>query len=912
VSKPAPPAAPAWSQRPALDLVAAAHKPVSVVLQELGSTRTGLTSDQAASRLATVGRNVLASHRVTALGVLGRQLRSPLLLLLLAAAGVSAGTGDPTDGAIIAAIVVLSVGLGFVNEYRSELAVATLHSGIRHQALVWRDGSQQRLDVGDLVPGDVVALRVGDVVPADLRLLEANQLECDEAVLTGEPVPAVKTTAPAPAGDSTVDLPACAFMGTVVHQGAGRGVVVATGSSTAFGKIAVGLSERQAETAFQAGLRGFSKLLVAVAAVLTTSIFVINVALHRPLLEALLFSLAIAIGITPQLLPAIVSVSLSSGSRQLARRRVLVKRLVTIEDLGNIEVLFTDKTGTLTEGAISFDQALDPAGQPARWPLLLGLVCNQATPTEHGPVGGNALDLALWSAPAARSLAADPTGGPGAYRRLGLAPFDHDRQLASVTVRTPTATTLLVTKGAPEAVLARCPEPPADAQATLTRQFADGARVIAVATREAPELTTPAPADEHGLHLAGFLTFIDPPKADAGASIAKLRGLGVTVKVITGDNPVVAAKVCRDLGLDLEDVRTGAQVERLDDDALAAAIGHTTVFARISPDQKSSIIKVARRSGADIAFLGDGVNDAVALHAADVGISVEGASDVAKDAADLVLLDKDLGVLADGVMEGRRIFANTLKYVLMATSSNFGNMFSAAGASLFLPFLPMLPSQILLNNLLYDTGQLVIPTDRVDPEALARPAAWDIGFVRRFMLVFGPLSSIFDFLTFLVMLQVLHAGPAEFRSGWFIESLATQTLVVFVIRTRRIPFFHSRPSLPMLITPTGCALIGAILPFTPLAGFLGFATLPVGFFLILLGMIATYLLLVEVAKRRFYAVQPHPRRPRPSRQQRHQRRLQRRRARFIHHSTQPPRQRRPGPGHVSLAPDRRLPAHDQR
>jgi P-type Mg2+ transporter len=896
VSKLASPTPLAWSQRPPLDLAAAARQPVSVVLQELGSTQTGLTSDQAAYRLHTVGHNVLPSHRGTALGVLGRQLRNPLLILLLAAAGVSAATGDPTDGAIIAAIVVLSVGLGFINEYRSELAVAALHANIRHQALVWRDGNQRRLDVGDLVPGDVVALRVGDLVPADLRLLEANQLECDEAILTGEPVPAVKTTDPVPAGDSTVDLPSCAFMGTVVHQGSGRGVVVATGSWTTFGRIAVGLSERQAETAFQAGLRDFSKLLVRVAAVLTTSIFVINVALSRPLLEALLFSLAIAIGITPQLLPAIVSVSLSTGSRRLARRRVLVKRLVTIEDLGNIEVLFTDKTGTLTEGAISFDQTLDPAGQPARWPLLLGLVCNEATVTEHGPVGGNALDVALWSAPAAQPLAADPTGGPRAYQRLGLVPFDHDRQLASVAVRSGTATTPLVTKGAPEAVLARCLDVPADAQATLGRLFADGARVIAVATRQAPGLTAPGPADERGLHLAGFLTFIDRPKADAGASIAKLGGLGVTVKVITGDNPVVAGKVCRDLGLDVEQVRTGAEVERLDDDALAATIGHTTVFARVNPDQKSRIIKAARRSGADVAFLGDGVNDAVALHAADVGISVESATDVAKDAADIVLLDKDLGVLADGVMEGRRIFANTLKYVLMATSSNFGNMFSAAGASLFLSFLPMLPSQILLNNLLYDTGQLAIPTDRADPETLARPAAWDIGFVRRFMIVFGPVSSIFDFLTFFVLLQVLHAGHAEFRSGWFVESLATQTLVVFVIRTKRVPFFHSRPSLPMLITPPTCALIGAALPFTPLAGFLGFASLPVSFFLVLLGMIATYLLLVEIAKRRFYAVQAHPRRPRPTRQQRHQRRIQRRAARFIHHPTRQPRGRRPGPG----------------
>jgi P-type Mg2+ transporter len=372
--------------------------------------------------------------------------------------------------------------------------------------------------------------------------------------------------------------------------------------------------------------------------------------------------------------------------------------------------------------------------------------------------------------------AVDRAGGPDAYQRLGLPPFDHDRQLASVAVRTPAGTTLLVVKGAPEAVLVRCAEVPASAQATLARLFADGARVIAVATRDAPGLTTPRPADEHGLLLAGFLTFIDRPKADAGAAIAKLRGLSVTVKVITGDNPVVAGKVYRDLGLEVEQVRTGAELEQLDDDALAAAIGHTTVFARVSPDQKSRIIKVARRSGVDVAFLGDGVNDAVALHAADVGISVESATDVAKDAADLVLLDKDLGVLADGVMEGRRIFANTLKYVLMATSSNFGNMFSAAGASLFLSFLPMLPSQILLNNLLYDTGQLAIPTDRVDHEVLARPTAWDIRFVRRFMSVFGPVSSIFDFLTFFVMLGVLHASQSEFRSGWFVESLATQTL----------------------------------------------------------------------------------------------------------------------------------------
>ena len=867
-----------------LDLATAARTDGGDVVRAMGSADRGLTADEAARRLLAFGPNVLATRTVTAWGVLVRQLRNPLLILLLGAAGVSGLTGDPTDAAIITAIVVLSVGLGFVNEYRSELAVHALHSNIRHEATVWRDGAQERVDVKALVPGDVVELRVGDVVPADLRLLDAHRLECDEAVLTGESMPAAKGAGPAPDTGSAVDLPSCAFMGTIVHQGAGRGVVVATGSSTAFGGIAVGLGERQADTAFQTGLRGFSRLLVRVAAVLTISIFVINVAFSRPLIDALLFSLAIAIGITPQLLPAIVSVSLSAGSRRLAEKRVLVKRLVTIEDLGNIEVLFTDKTGTLTEGAITFAAALDPAGTPEADVFRLGLTCNEATRGDEGAVGGNALDVALWAA----AEAGDATAA-GAEDRLGLLPFDHERQLASVVVRRPDGSSLLVTKGAPEAVLSRCVDLAPEAQATLEQLFADGARVVAVATRDGNGLHEPRPEDEAGLHLQGYLTFVDRPKASAGASIATLAGLGIVVKVITGDNGTVAAKVCRDIGIELGEVITGREIDALDDDALASAIPRTTVFARVSPDQKSRIIKVARRTGVDVAFLGDGVNDAVALHAADVGISVDSAAEVAKDAADIVLLDKDLGVLADGVMEGRRIFANTLKYVLMATSSNFGNMFSAAGASLFLTFLPMLPSQILLNNLLYDVGQLAIPTDRVDEEVLARPAAWDIAFVRRFMSVFGPVSSIFDFATFYVMLRILHAGHDEFRTGWFVESLATQTLVVFVIRTRRIPFFRSRPSPTMIVLPITAAVIGAVLPATPLAHVLGFATLPVRFFLILLGMIAVYLVLVEAAKSRFYATQGHPTSPPPTAEELHHRRVRRRAARFVHH--EPPRLR---------------------
>jgi Mg2+-importing ATPase len=866
-----------------LELAAAARLPAAAVLDRLGVQASGLGGSEAAERLRRFGPNVLLTHRVTAWGVLGRQVKNPLLILLVLAAAVSGLTGDPTDAAIITVIVGLSVGLGFVNEYRSELAVAALHANIRHQALVMRDGVQRRIDVRDLVPGDLVSLGIGDLVPADVRLVETVRLECDEAVLTGESIPSAKSAKPIERSDSEVDLACCAFMGTIVHQGSAQGVVVATGSETAFGRIAVGLGAPPTLTAFQVGLQDFSKLLVWVAGILTAFIFAVNVIFDRPVVDALLFSLAIAIGITPQLLPAIVSVSLSSGSRALARRKVLVKRLVTIEDLGNIQVLFTDKTGTLTQGAISFDRSLDPAGRPSVDPLRLGLVCNEATLTSRGPVGGNLLDQALWTAPDVAAVL-DRPDGPGSYARLGILPFDHDRQMVTVTAATPDGGAVLVMKGAPEVVLARCSHVAPEAGAVLERLFGDGARVIAVATREAASGAGPTPDEEHGLELAGFLTFRDPAKEDAGASIAQLAALGIDVKVITGDNGAVAARICRDIGLTLRGVVNGTDIAALSDDALSMAIPDTTVFARVSPEQKARIIKVARRLGEDVAFLGDGVNDAVALHSADVGISVESATDVAKDAADIVLLEKSLGVLADGVKEGRRIFANTMKYVLMATSSNFGNMFSAAGASLFLSFLPMLPSQILLNNLLYDFGQLAIPTDRVDPETVARPATWDIAFVRRFMTVFGPVSSIFDFGIFYVLLVILNAGHAEFRTGWFVESLATQTLVVFVIRTRRVPFFHSRPSAAMLITPTAMAALGAIVTFTPLAPALGFSALPAAFFLILVAMVIAYLVLVEVTKSRFYAREKgRPVRPKTSHEERLRRRIRRRTGRFIRH-----------------------------
>jgi P-type Mg2+ transporter len=829
-----------------LELADAALMEAGTVLARLGTSGSGLVESEASRRLHTVGPNAVLSHGARPLQVLLRQLRNPLLILLAGAALVSILVGEGADALIILVIVCLSVGLGFVNEYRSEKAVEELHSSIHHTAVTTRAGRISAVDVTDLVPGDVVGMDIGEVVPADIRLLEANGLECDESVLTGESMPAAKGVEPVLRSDSALDLGSCAFMGTVVRAGTGRGVIVRTGGRTAFGRIAQALGTRPPETAFQLGLRDFSKLLIRVTAALTISIFVINALLRRPLLEAALFALAIAVGLTPQLLPAIVTVSLSTGARRLAKKKVVVKRLVSIEDLGNIEVLFTDKTGTLTEGQIVFSGGIDPTGTPSEEMLLLGLLCNSVVVQDGAPIGGNPLDRALWESP---HVAQAPVGD---YRRVGEVPFDYDRKLMSVLMEGTGGRHLMITKGAPEFVLERCAAVDARARETLEGLFAGGARVVGVATKEVSEVSAIGPADEQALTLAGFLTFADPPKVDAAAALDRLRALGIEVKVVTGDNALVGRKVCADLPMEVTGVLTGSDIERLDDEELAATLPATTIFARVTPEQKSRIIRVQRGLGTDVAFLGDGVNDAVALHDADVGISVDSAADVAKDAADIVMLEKDLGVLAEGVVEGRRIFSNTIKYVLMGTSSNFGNMFSAAGASIFLKFLPMLPTQILLNNLLYDASEMAIPTDNVDEELLQRPSYWDTRFIRRFMSFFGPISSIYDFLTFGVMLWVFHAGAKLFQTGWFVESLATQCLVIFVIRTRRIPFYGSRPSRPLLFATLACAGIGTALPFTPLGRAFGFAPLPAAFLGILVLMVATYLVLVEVGKRRFF------------------------------------------------------------
>jgi Mg2+-importing ATPase len=843
--------------RPWLPVGEAAGLPAASVLQALSTGPDGLAEAEVARRRAAVGPNAVRSHRVSAFAVLVRQLRSPLLALLVVAAAVSSLVGESTDAIVIAVILAASVGLGFINEYRAERAGAALHEQIRHQAVVVRAGTPSTVDVVDLVPGDVVRLELGGVVPADVRLIATEELACEETVLTGESAAVRKTTDPVPAGTGLADLTCAALMGTVVRSGAATGVVVATGRDTAFGRIAAGLAGGVHETEFQTGLRRFSGLLAWVAGILTVFIFAINLILHRPLIDAVLFSLAIAVGITPQLLPAIVTASLATGTRALGARGVLVKRLVCVEDLGNTQVLFTDKTGTLTEGRLTLRAALAPDGTLAERPLLLGLLANEAAVRDGASAGGNQLDAALWRSPDAGRQPVDE------YPRLAVLPFDHERLRVSALVDGPDGRRLVV-KGAPERMLELCVDVPASARAILDGELGRGARVVAVASRPAPDLTDLNAGDERDLQLDGFLSFTDPPKAGAADALARLGQLGITTKIITGDHPVSAVFACTDLGVSPGNVCTGADISTMDDETLRSVVVTTTVFARVSPEDKARIVRLQRHAGTDVAFLGDGVNDALALHAADVGISVEGATDVAKDAADVIMLRKDLGVLADGVTEGRRIFANTVKYVLMATSSNFGNMFSAAGASAFLPFLPMLPSQILLNNLIYDSTQIALPGDRVDPEQLARPAHWDLQQIRRFMLTFGPVSSLFDFLIFAILLQVLHAGQSEFQTGWFVESLATQILVVFVIRTHRSPFWRSRPSRVLVATVLAGVVVAAVLPYTPLAGPLGFTRLPAVYAPIVIVLVLTYLFLVEIAKRHLFHPEDirHPESPR--------------------------------------------------
>ena len=807
----------------------------------------GMTSQQAKEQLDRFGPNEPAvAQRNTLLSDLRHALSNPLVLILVIAATVSGFVGERVDAAIIGIIVLLSTAIDLIQTYRSQGAVEKLRAQVAPTATVLRDGEWKEIRRRDVVPDDIVRLSAGDLVPADARLLSARDLYVQQAALTGESLPADKTVTADPASTSA-DARNIVFLGTSVVSGTATAKVVATGARTAFGEIASRLGTRPEETAFDRGLRKFSRLLARTVLFLVLFLIVVGAARRQDPLQSLLFAVALAVGLTPEFLPMITSVTLSKGAVAMARKKVIVKHLSAIENLGSLDVLCSDKTGTLTAGKMTLNQTIDPFGNPSQRTLELAYLNSKFETGIRSP-----LDEVIL-----RQSKADI----GGYTKCDEIPFDFERRRLSVVVDRGSGRTL-ITKGAPEGIFpllsgyeieGKIVSISADAighmQQICSELNGRGYRSLAVAYVEVPARSGYSVKDERNLIMAGFLTFADEPLPDAAQVLDSLRRDGIEMKVISGDNDRVTGHVCAQVGLDAGQIITGEELQRMTDPALAHSAERAHIFARISPSQKNRIILALKHRGHAVGFMGDGINDAPSLHAADVGISVSTATDVARDAADVVLVEPGLRVLHDGIIEGRKAFGNVMKYLLMGTSSNFGNVLSMAGASIFLPFLPMLPTQILLNNLLYDLAQLTIPTDNVDETYLQRPQHWDIGLIRSFMLYVGPISSIFDFLTFYVLLHVFRANETQFHTGWFVESLATQTLVLFVIRTSKNPL-RSRPSGPLIATCLSAVAIAIYLPFSPLAHILGFTPLPPRYFAFLAVATGTYLLLVEAAKRR--------------------------------------------------------------
>ena len=827
--------------------------PLPDLFQQFHSTDAGLRASDAASILKTVGPNQVKSAKPKSLlSAFIERFSNPLVLILLFAAAVSAFTGDIPSFVIIAVIVLMSVILDVTQEYQAQNAAEKLQKQVALSAKALRDGQPVDVPVAEIVPGDVVLLAAGDLVPADSRLIEARDLYVDEATLTGEAYPAEKDAAPATAAAAGASaLPRnMVFMGSSVVSGTAKALVVTTGPKAQLGSIAGALQKPPPPTAFAVGIQNFGMMIVKATIFLVLFVVLVNILFHRPLLESFIFALALAVGLTPELLPMIVSVTLARGSIRLSRKQVIVKRQSAIDDLGSMDVLCSDKTGTLTEARIKLVREVDLGGRDS------GTILQMAQLNATFETGlESSLDDAILAAGKI-----DLTG----WRKIDEVPFDFERRRNSVLVEGG-GRRLIIVMGAPEDILAHAafyeqqgtPSRPLDAAARKTAEAtfnglgADGYRVLGVAWREAePDREKANVADETELTFAGFLAFLDPPKAGAREALTALANLGIALKVVTGDNEQVTRHVCGELGLNITGTLTGPEIEGLTDEALAARVEGTTLFCRATPPLKTRIITALRHKGHVVGYLGDGINDAPSLHAADVGFSVDTAVDVAKEAAAIILLRKDLGVLADGVREGRKTFVNILKYMMMGTSSNFGNMFSMAGGVLFLPFLPMLPTQILLNNLLYDFSETTIPLDNVSDSMVAKPRHWDLDIVRKFMLLFGPLSSIFDFVTFGLLLWVFHAGEKLFHTGWFVESLTTQTLVIFIIRTAD-PLRD--PPHPALVATTLLAFATAVaLPYSPLASWLGFVPVPAALMGALALVTIAYLVSVYVVKGWFF------------------------------------------------------------
>jgi Mg2+-importing ATPase len=825
--------------------------PADELAARLGSSTAGLSSAEAAERLAEHGPNAFKPRREAGwVAILIAQFKSPLVLILIFAAILASFLGETTNATIILSIVLASGILGFRQERGAANAVRSLLAIVQIKASALRDGAPVSIPADEIVPGDVVVLEAGDNVPGDALVLESRDLFVDEAMLTGETFPAEKAAGALPAETPLARRTSALWKGTHVVSGTARALVAATGRDTEFGRIYDRLKLRPPEAEFERGVRRFGYFLMEVTLLLVIAIFAVNVSLRRPVLDSFLFSLALAVGLTPQLLPVIISINLSHGARRMAASKVIVRRLASIENFGSMNVLCSDKTGTLTEGVAHLHAALDPEGRESEKVLLYAFL-NASFETGYA----NPIDEAI-----KRAGRLDTAG----WRKLDEIPYDFLRKRLSVVVEKD-ARRLIVTKGALGSVLDVCSLAETSGgsiveigsvRAGVEERFGDlsgrGFRVLGVAYKDAGSASRIEKRDESAMIFSGLVALFDKPKEGIAETIADLERLGVAFKVITGDNRLAAANVARGLGVADPVILTGRDLDVMSEGALTSLAGDVDVFAEVEPNQKERIILALKKSGNVVGFLGDGINDAAALRAADVGVSVDGAVDVAKEAADIVLLEKDLRVLLRGVEEGRATFANTLKYVFMATSANFGNMFSMAGASLILPFLPLLPKQILLMNLMTDLPETAIATDSVDRELVERPRRWDIRFIRRFMLAFGLVSSVFDYLTFGFLIFVLHATKAQFRTGWFIESVVSATLIVLVIRTRR-PFFASRPGSQLSIATVIIAAAALVLPFTPPGRLFGFAPVGPAFLGALAGVVALYVVAAEAVKRLFYA-----------------------------------------------------------
>jgi P-type Mg2+ transporter len=832
----------------------------------IANTTAGLSTAEARKRLGDTGPNepVSARRRSRVVQILLLFL-NPLAIILLVASAISAAVGEVINASIIALMVFMSAALNFVQTYRSQRAVDRIRKEVAPTAAVLRDGSWTEIPRREIVPGDVFRLTAGDLVPADGWLFQARDLHVQQAALTGESLPVEKQATDLQAIPQDTSDDHKVFLGTSVVSGTGTALVTATGKNTTFGDIATRLATRPPETEFERGTRQFGLLIMKTTIMLVLFVLLVSVFLHHNFLESVLFAVALAVGLTPEFLPMITTVTLGQGAVHMARKKVIVKHLEAMQNFGSIDVLCSDKTGTLTGGEMALDQHVDPFGAASERVFLLAYLNSL-----HETGVGNPLDQAIKTQAIEKSQAANPLDVAvikhdhpdiHAYRKLDEIPFDFERRRVSVVVEND-GKRLLITKGAPESVLPVCrsyelngQQQPLDAASrahaeTTYRGFcASGFRMLAVAYGPVAEQEVYRAADEKDLVLAGFLTFSDPPLESAKLALIALRKDGVQVKILTGDNELVTQHICSQVGLEDGRIILGEELERMSDPALGHVVEQTSVFARVSPAQKNRIILALKHRSHVVGYLGDGINDAPSLHAADVGISVSTAVDVAKDAADIILLERSLDVLHEGIIEGRKAFGNVMKYLLMGTSSNFGNMFSMAVASLFLPFLPMLPTQILLNNFLYDLAQVTIPTDHVDNTFIHKPQRWNVAMIRDFMIYIGPISSIYDFLTFFALLKVFSASEQLFHTGWFVESLATQTLVIFIIRTAGNPF-RSRPSLALTATTIAVVATGIVIPFTSFGKILGFTALPPAFFLFLAGVTVTYLLLVELVKRR--------------------------------------------------------------